>query len=244
MEKLNKKSDLLPFIKKNQSLIISGTIVVVVVILTVMFLIPNLQKIQEMANSSVTYEQTLNNLQEKVAILDGVQKEEELEKLKKIVTVLPEEKDVFTIFAGIDTLERESGVIITKSDFKVGVVSTESAVVQSSKEDNLFVEINFDAFGSKDSVKKLFDVLHSVKTRLFTAKDVKIGYLTPDSLSISFTLLAYYLPFPAKLGNVDSPISPLSKKMVSLKDEIIREAMPVSLEVPDVPKGKTNLFSL
>lgn len=244
MEKLSNTSDLLPFIKKNQSLIISGIIIVVVFILTVVFLIPNIQKIQEVTISSETKEQTLNNLRAKVTILDSIQKEEELFTLKKIIAILPEEKDVFTIFTGIDTLERESGVVITKSDLKVGVISTESALTRSSKEDNLSVEINFEALGSKESILRLFDVLQSMKTRLFTARRVKIEYLSPDSLSVSFTILAYYSPFPAKLGSVDSQIVPLSEKMVSLKDAIMREAMPVSEEVPDVPKGKTDLFSL
>lgn len=246
MDQLNNTSSLLPLFRKYRSFFISIGIFVLTVFLTFQFLLPNIQKIQEIVVSAQQQEQKLDQLRSKVTVLDSTNKTEELETLKKIIAVLPEEKDVFTIFSGIDTLEKETGVVITRSDFRVGVVSTGSArtsLIQRGEDNKLNVDIQFEAIGNEESILKLFELLGTVNTRLFTAKDVSIDYTNPDQITVGFILSAYFLPFPAQLGNVDSPLPVLSKDQQSLREVIAREALPAAQEVPDVPTGKTDLFA-
>src|SRR3989338_8595245 len=152
METSNDLKNIKEFAIRYKGAFMSLLVMVVVILLIVGFLTPNINSIQEsMANMNAQGEKIID-LKKKATFLSQTNKAKEAENLKKITTVLPEEKDVFTIFTGIDGLQNESGVLVTESDFKVGVISTESAVQAagaSKKKKDMAVDIKFEAVGSK-----------------------------------------------------------------------------------------------
>lgn len=243
---VNNSAEFLPIIRRNQGVFIACVIFIVIAFLTFQFLIPNIQKIQEVIVTSQDQEKKLTDLRNKVTVLESINKTEEAGILKKIIAVLPEEKDVFSIFAGIDGLESDSGVVITKSDFRVGVISTESAKMARSatgENESLRVLIQFEAVGTRESMRKLFDILGTVKTRLFTASEVHVGYAGQDQMTVNFVLSAYYSPFPASLGSVQGSLPEFSKELMTLKTLIAKESLPVSEVMPSMERGKEDLFS-
>ncbi len=238
------KTSLLNTIQDYKLYILSVTICIVVIILTSLFLIPNIQKIQDVIVKQKDSEDTRKRLEVKNNTLSSISKDEELELLKKLIFVLPEEKDVFSIFSGLDTLEKSSGLLVTNSGFKIGVVSTGSAQIQNvdPKIKYQSIDITYEVFGSKPQILGLLQALTSFKTRLFTAKNLNVAYQDQDHVSASFVLSAYYLPFPAQLGSAGSALPISSPSYDRLKAKVMANASLVEEDVPIGTQGKQNLF--
>lgn len=230
-------------LKLYQSIILPGFILIVVIWLTTRYLLPNIDKIQALIEEQKGQEQKLTQLTGKLSTLSGANKDEELDTLKKIVAVIPEEKDAFSIFDGLDTIEKDSGVVVLNSDFRVGIVSTESAqVLVRQKAKYPSIDINFDLIGSSDQVISFLKELDEFRTRLFGTKEIAITVNSDKTMTGTFVLSAYYLPFPETLGNPDSPLPQVSARQQEIKTKIAEVSVPKGPEDNDAIIGKPNLF--
>lgn len=239
-----KKTDLFFTIRIYQSYIIALVIFFILIWLGRSFLVPNSTKIQQILAEQKELTNKKEMLEKKLAILSAIDKEQELEVLKKITFVLSEEKDVFSIFNGLDTQEKDAGIVVTQSDFTVGVVSTSSASQKSVVQKTAYesIDISFNVLASKDTLLTFLKNLRNFKTRLFTVKDMKITILPNSQLEASFILSAFYMPFPPNLGEVDSPLAELTPQQVGIKENIASNTILPSDIEPAVEKGKSNLF--
>lgn len=238
--------DIIKPLKNFSNLVISGVIVIVIFILTTNFLIPNIDNIKTVLEDQKTADKKISVLQQKFNILSDLNKDEELNNLKKITTILPEEKDVFSIFGGLDDLQTNSNVVITNSNFRIGVVSTGSAAIKINpppKTKYLPIDINLEILGNSDQIISFLRNLTSFKTRLFTAKNVDISSAGKDHYSAAFVLSTYYQPFPAQLGEIDTPLPVLNPEETKIKSLILQNAQLPSEEGVSLPSGKTNLFT-
>ena len=239
-----KINDLLSKLREYQSFFISSVIAVVLFWLFQNYLIPNGTKIGEMLtmqNDLIAKEKILTK---KLEDLGGLDEVEELLLLRKVNAVIPQEKDIFSIFSGLDTQQADAGVVVTQSDFTAGVVSTGSAAIVPAADNKPYksLDVSFAAIANKENFLTLLNNLESFKTRLFIPHDVKISFVSPDTLDTSFILTTYYLPFPPQLGTLETPLPQLSGQLARIKDKINQNATAISDAEPIFEKGKSNLF--
>lgn len=240
------KNEMIQQIREYQSYILSSGILVILVWLVSAFLLPNIHAVQATLEERKTEDQKIATLTKKINALNIFDKVSELDLLQKVNTVLPEEKDAFSIFTGLDKLEKDSSVFITHSDFRIGVVSTGAAQLAaqtSSKFGHQSIDISFAIVGQKENVIAFLRNIINFKTRLFTAKNISISYDDPDHLSASFTLSTYYLPLPKQLGGADKPLLVESAKQQDIEKTIAQNAVVVNETDQNIIHGKSNLFS-
>ncbi|MBI4067437.1 hypothetical protein HY407_03565 [Candidatus Gottesmanbacteria bacterium] len=241
---LNKES-LIVSIKNYQGFIITALIAITMVWLVNSYLIPNIQKTQQTLATQKDLDSREKMLSTKLEVLESINKDVELEALKKIIAVLPEEKDAFSIFNGLDTQEKDAAVVVTQSDFRVGIVSTDSASINKellSNKKYQGIDIKFTILGDREQLLTLLANLQNFKTRLFAVKDMTVKLGDGTAVEASFTLTTYYQPFPNDLGQVDSILPQLTAKQVEIKDQIVQMAILPSTTDESIPTGKTNLF--
>ncbi len=241
------KAQLLRQLRNYQSYIISFIILVVVGWMTTNFLLPNIDKIKQSLEERKGQDRKISALLSKLSALSKVDKSGDLSALRQITSVLPEEKDAFSIFTGLDTLEKDSSVFITHSDFRIGVVSTEAALLRSVANGKFGyqpIDIIFEVVGTPDQIIALLHNLVSFKTRLFTARNISVNLVDPAHITADFTLTTYYQPFPAQLGSAERPLPLSSEKQNMIKAQIVQNApLPETQEELNIIHGKTNLFS-
>ena len=238
-----KINDLIFKLRDYQSFFISSLIAVILIWLGQNYLIPNVGKINEMLSSQNELAEKEKLLNKKLDILTNLDEAQELILLRKINGVIPEDKDIFSVFWGLDKQQADAGVVITQSDFTAGVVSTGSAshpVVDNKAYKSL--DISFAALSNKSNLLTLLSNLESFKTRLFMPHDIKVSFSSADALEASFVLTTYYLPFPSQLGNTDAPLPELPGVLARIKDKINQNAALPSESEPTFDKGKSNLF--
>ncbi len=239
-----KNEELLLKLKEYQSFFIASLIFVVLVYLLSNFLLPNGVKIIQMLSEQNQLSDKEKMLSKKLEELSNIDEVEELVTLRKINIIIPEEKDIFSIFSGLDTQGADSGVVIEQSDFTAGVVSSGSANRQTSADNKPYkgVDVTLTTLSNKESFLKLLSNLSNFKTRFFTAHNFTIKFSSLDGLEASFILTTYYSPFPNILGTLETALPQLSGRLARIKEKIEQNALlPVDAE-PEFEKGKTNLF--
>lgn len=118
-------ASLVPYLKRHRYLTVALASWVVMVALTVVFVMPQLQRISTNAANLKTEEQKFNDLKAKVTFLRSLNRSEVDANNKILQDVLPAYKPVLPLISSMEQLAGEAGVALKSMELNPGSVATE-----------------------------------------------------------------------------------------------------------------------
>lgn len=232
-------------LKRYEVLISSAIVIVATVALFIAVLIPNFTKsesIHASENQLATRLKLLNQKNQDLTSMDAKLYEETLSKL---YTVLPYQKDYVSLFNRFDALQNETGVTILRTEFQLGVVSTNSAQLAKQQKKGAFVlPMSVGVSGTKEQVVKFVEALTDLSGRMITPSSIQWQESQDGQLTAQISGNAYFSLLPTTIGNIDTPIDALDKPKQAIFDKIAKAPLsPESqLDTSGVKVGKQDLF--
>jgi len=117
------------FLRKYEILIASTLVIITVIILTYIFLIPNIYKATKMSNDQKSLRIRISSLKKKDNNLSSIDFTKYSNALPKVYKVLPLTKDYVSFFLRFDELQSNTGITLDSTTFQLGVISSESATI-------------------------------------------------------------------------------------------------------------------
>lgn len=241
---MNKAKDYISYFRQYEFLIASVVVILVVLLLSFVLLLPNFNRANTIFREQSDLKQKLDNLKKKDNTLASVDYQYFKDNFGKVSQVLPESKDYVSLFSTFDILERKFGVSIIRTDFQLGVVSTNSGKLTKSPSSPAFLlPINVEVMGRLPQLLNFIKALSDFSGRFITADQVQWIQKGEDILLLSLSGRAYFYPFPTTLGSIDSPLPKIDKQ----GEEIFAKITKIQLtsEPEDLGKvavGKKDLF--
>ena len=239
-----KTPDLLTTLKKYELLIASGTVLLFVFLLSAIFLLPNFQRAQEIFSKEAQLRTKLSLLTKKDKLLTSLNQEFYTKTFPKIVQVLPQSRDYFSLFSRFDALQSQTGVSIVRTDFQLGIVSTSSSQRQEAGgQQAIPVAMNFEVMGTPAQIQKFLDALTDLTGRFMSVEDFQITFREDSLLQANFNGRAYFSILPGTIGRVDSPLPVLDKEKETLMAKIAQNQLVITEEEAVTGSiGKKDLF--
>lgn len=235
----------LALIKKYEIILISGIIIGVVLILSFLFLKPNFEKANSINKEQVVLKSRLEKLTSKDNQLSNLDYVFYRDSFPKINEVLPESKEYASLFSTFDNMEKNLGVTLTKTDFQLGVVSTNSSqLVRDVGSSAYVVPMTIEVIGDLASIKKFINSLSDYTGRFMTIESLTWELNSLGYYVVSLNGKTYYYPFPTTLGNIDAPLPKISTN----QDKIFNAISKIKIIVDDNSSsnvsnlGKKDLF--
>lgn len=243
---MKKKFDYLSYIRKYEIVIASSAVLLLVIFLVFNMLLPNLDRANQIYVQGQTLKKELEILKQKDNTLSSLDYQYYKDIFLKSNFVLPEDKNYISLIGTFDLLEKDAQVIITRTDFQLGVVSTSSANLTRAVGTQAYViPVTLEVTGSFTSLQKFLEAVANVAGRLMVFDDISVVYRPEGALSASFTGRAFFYPLPTALGPVDSPLPRPDKNQEAIMKKISELNLPQDIGSADLEKknvGKGNLF--
>lgn len=212
---------------------------------TVIFLYPNVKKVQEVVSQKQQLDERYAVLKRKDSQMNTMSEQAYAKFLLRMERIIPQSKDFVSLFSTFDALEQKTNVTIAQTEFQFGVVSTNSAQLIKSSLAGAYV-VPFRAVVSAPiaQISQFLDSLSDLSGRYLTAEDVQWTFSTDTMVKMSLSGQAYFLPVSGKIGAIDTPIPALTVAQQKLFNEIMALPLPQTEISPGEPVdiGKTNLF--
>lgn len=244
MKNINKYLEIL---HQYEILIVSGFVIFIIIILSGIFLIPNIAKVQEYTVKKTELEKKLTNLKRKDSILSNLDNQFYKDVYEKLNLILPPQKDYISLFTTLDAAGKKSGVLVTKADVTLGEISTMSARLQKAPGSMAYIiPITIQAEGDLASIQNFLQDINGQSSRIMTFDWIKWEKALSGKSIYQVTLdgQAYYYIPPKAIGSVDAPIPSLEKTTDELLTAIANAKTEPSLDLfgGKIPLGKKNLF--
>lgn len=238
-----KQLDFLTLLTKYELLIASGVVIVFVFLLSILFLLPNFQKAQEIFSKKRELVTKLSQLTAKEKTLTSLSQAFYNQTFPKIAQVLPQFRDYLSLFSRFDTLQERTGVSIVRTDFQLGIISTASARVVQGGSQAIPVAMSFEVLGTPTQIQKFLDSLRDLTGRFISVEDIQVTFRENEILQANFNGHAYFYLLPGTIGQVDSPLPILDKERETLLTTIAKNQLPVIQEGAETESvGKKDLF--
>lgn len=213
-------------LKSNPSSLIVPLISIgVVVMLTPLVLVPQLNEIIELRREVEQKESTLTDLTEKRTFLEGLDETTLQSDLDLAEKVLPKKKPVFNVIAALGQLVEKSELTLPSYDFTPGLLATESGKVGSVESDPgelAFLTVDYEVKGPFESIYTLMTLLETAAP-LAAVKEISIDGMivpeSPDELSGTLTMQMFFSLPPVFRAKPEDPI----KKMNARDQETLNE---------------------
>jgi Tfp pilus assembly protein PilO len=213
--------EILSKLRKYEIIVASGLVIVVVIILIFTALLPNFNRAQKIYREQQNLTLKLDNLRKKDRTLSSIDYQYYKENFPKIGYVLPESKDYVSLFTTFDNLEKDGGVSVVKTDFQMGIVSTDSARTQKNTSSGAyFIPVSIDLIGNITSLSKFIKALSDYSGRFLTVENFSFVNKDFDTLLLTLNTRAYFYILPTTIGSIDSPITKISQNQEKILEKI------------------------
>lgn len=243
---MKKKIKYLDYIKKYEISIASVLVILLVIFLVFNTLIPNINRADQIYSQGQDFKKRLDILTHKNNILASLDYQLYKDTFAKLNQVLPESKDYVSLIISFDALEKQTGVKILRSDFQLGVFSTNSAkLVQIPGNSAYPVPLSLEVLGDLESIKKVQKTIANLTGRFMVFDEMSTATKPDGILDVTFTGKAFFYPLPTTLGSVDTPLLMADKLQEAILKSIGELNLPSISESSEIDKnsvGKTNLF--
>ena len=242
---IERRTYFIAILKKYELLIASGLIIVIVGALAILYLLPNFNRAKLIFLQQLVLKQKYEKLTQKDKALSEIDYKFFQETYPKIGWVLPESKDYVSLFSTFDSLQVKTGVIIRRTSFQLGTISTTSAALaRSSNIDSFAVPLSIEVVGDIAQLQKFQSFLSNLSGRLIAIDSSQWKFKKDGTVMVGFKGRAYFYPVPGEIGGIDNPLPSLGKE----KEEILKKIAqnnPIETETAGQDKissGKNNLF--
>ncbi len=229
---------------------VSGAIIIFGVTAFFLAVLPGIKATRDLYGNLKDVQKEVQALSGKFAFLQSLSEDDLRNRLMTMLSAVPAEKSIPTIFSSADGLANKSGVsIIDMNLMGMGSLATGAAVRQSAAEKKIgagTLAFTMNATGSYDQIRSFVSEINKVR-RLFdvTSFDLTIG--STGATQVRLSLAAFYQPIPTNVGMVQSPVIALTTKEeeVFMKVSQYPDVSQTFLEAlaPDFSGGKRNPFA-
>lgn len=225
-------------IRKYEIFIASAFILLMIIILSIGLLVPNFNRAQEIYQKQKELTIRLENLRKKDNTLSGLDFNYYKDNFVKINYVLPEAKDYVSLFKTFDLLEKKEGVSIIKTDFQLGIVSTDSSkLAKTAGSPTFFIPVTIEVIGNLPSLQNFIKSLSDYTGRFISIDSFSWVKKDGDRLLLNLSGRAYFYPLPTTLGTVDSPLAKISEN----EEKILAKISSISVVEEEVTIDKGDL---
>jgi len=230
-------------VKEYEYIIASVIGLVMLIILSSIFLLPNISKSNEIFFQKTQLEDTLNRLKKKKSALETMDGDLYRQTLQKVTSVLPVSRDYVSLFSTIDRLSQVTGVLIDSPSFQFGVISTKSANLISSGGSAYTIKIDMSVEGTTVQINNFMKALADLQGRIITIDTIQWSYLENSMNQISISGYAYYYPLGNTIASVRTPLPEMDKGQKTLFDQFSSVPTPSNAgDYSDIQTGKDDLF--
>lgn len=206
---------------------------------------PTLSNLQKVIRVNKQQKTELNNLEKKLQILEGIDKNLISDRVRKMEAVFPSDKPIVQLFSSLTQLA-------AKHDLSFGGVSLspgllEPAATMAINADLSDITFGFEVSGELKSILKFLKELERMAPLMKIDKvglTIKTKPLSGDintMVAANIDVSAFYQPAPKSLGKISQPVELLSRSEEAVLSQLFNftQFQPV---LPVAQTGKTNLF--
>lgn len=233
-----------------QNIVISGIIILFSIVGVIVGVVPATQKILNQFEASSVLAEELDTLQRKIDVLDSLDEEGLRQNLDTVLSAVPGDKSIPTVFNAVEGVAAKAGVTITDMTIAgVGNVSTQSGV-QTALEKQLGTRVmpfSVTIQGPISAIQQFIVFTPQVR-RLLRLRTFSMTFpKKEEALRVNLQMDAFYEPFPTSLGSVGTIITPLSEKDHALIERVSQfeliSGVAAVLPPPSLGEGKVNPFA-
>jgi Tfp pilus assembly protein PilO len=240
------------FIRKYKELIISVSMILISIFGTIFAIVPVVQKVISIRENSIEISKSIQVLRTKINILESKDVNTYRDQFSQLLSAVPGDKSLPTVFTTLDALSAQSGVTLTEFSLgKIGSIASDSGTIASPEEKLIgsnLLPFTITVNGSYDQIYAFLSQVNNVR-RFFRVKNFAISFADTSDISVHVGMDAFYAPVLTAIGAVESPLDPLSQQeealIVNISQMPYLSQIPMGQEtgvkIPDSPKA--NLFS-
>jgi Tfp pilus assembly protein PilO len=178
-------------------------------------IVPGIQNIQEMVVSMEQMRKESDAIRKKISVLNQMDESEIQNNVDILLSAVPADKQVATIFSTIETVAGEAGVLITDLTItNPGSISSDSGTIAkiNPKIGSNSIAVSTGISGSYEHIQSFIQTIRHVRRLLRVSKinETFTGDSASPSGKMKVELEAFYAPLPKSIGKVTDELKPLS----------------------------------
>ena len=235
----------LPVLQKYEIILAGSVLFLVSIILSWAFLLPNISKARLIFGQQSQLRTRLDKLKAKDKLMSSLDYQYYQENLPRINQVLPLSKDYVSLFTTFDQLQAKTGILIAKTNFQLGMISTSSASIVKTSGTTVIMPITLEVVGGQMQLDEFMKSLSDYSGRILTVDNIQLGITEDRLIKAKLSGNAYFYPPPATLGSIESPLPMVDNAKEDILKKIADYPLPVSREDEGktIPVGKKDLFN-
>ena len=212
---------------------VSAGMILISVIGVIYGIMPATQRILELADQRKNLAEEVQTLKTKRAVLESVDEGAIRNSLLILLSAVPSDKSIPSIFSTIEQTALVSGALIdTVAIANPGSLATESAQKQSNEEKKLgsgIIAFTVSVNGTPKQIRDFLDQVVRVR-RSLRIRYADVSFFSGTKATLRTGLDAFWTPLPASLGGTTSPVQQLTQSEESMMKTL--SAMP-AFSTPD-----------
>lgn len=245
--------DVRRFLRMYHSFAFSAVIFLLVIAGSLLGIIPAVKKTLTLRQNTDALLSQTQDLRTKASILASIDETVYRRYLADLVTAVPQDQSLTSMFSTIDGLAAQTGVTITDLGLtKPGSLATESARRQSTEEKQIgshLLPFSVTVSGSYEQIRDFLARAVSVR-RLFRVRGFDLSLIDPTNVEVRMNMDAYFAPYLTTIGSVDTEIDALNEKDEQIIARVatmplVGEFISMPIEQPNeaTGAGKSNPFA-
>lgn len=257
------------FAEAGKALIFAPSIIAIAASVLIGFFVvwPKFNEVLKLQQSNKTLEATSVKLSQKAEALSSLDQSALKAQLTSAELLLPSDKNIFPFIRQIEDIRNRSGVVITSlsvgsvgqfnsdtskpnsgADAKAGVpappppaAGTDGDIAAAANANA--VEMKVSVTSDYRSILQFLNNLYAM-ARVTTVKDLSFATSQEGQITTTLIISSLWQALPSDLPSVESPLPTLGKAETDLLTRVASSgAVSAPVPVPDVPKGRPDIFT-
>lgn len=199
---------------------------------------PALSNLQKVIRINKQQKTELSSLEKKLQILEGIDNNLIIDRVKKMEAVFPSDKPIVQLLSSLAQLAAKHSLSFGGVSLSPGsLTKTEEKKAETDLSDLTF---GFEVGGELNSILKFLQELERVAP-LMKIDKVGLTIKTLSMIAAKINVSAFYQPAPKSLGTISQPVKLLSRSEEAILSQLFNFTQ-FQAVLPSVQTGKTNLF--
>lgn len=223
--------------KNKQLMVMSG----IALVLGIIVFGPTLSNFQKVIRVNKQQKTELNDLEKKLQILEGIDKNLITDRVKKMEIVFPSDKPIVELLSSLSQLSAKHGLGFGGVSLSPGSLTEE----KKGETDLSDLTFGFEVSGEFNNVLKFLRELENTAPLMKIDKvglTIKTNPLLDNiMITADIDVSAFYQPAPKSLGSISQPVKLLSRSEEAILSRLFNFTK-FQAVLPVAQTGKTNLF--
>lgn len=249
---------------KATSLAPSIAAIVISVFIAFFIVLPRFREVLRLKDDNVQLKSRSEKLEEKAQILDSLVVGDLETQLVSANQLIPSDKGVFTLLSSVERIAGASGILLNRVEVSPGNLSKEDSkaapggavsapgsgtgVPGASKAATVAVPKTQLKISVSSDYKSFLLFLSRMygSPRVVSVVDLTMAAASSGGtgqINSSLLLDAYWQPTPTELSSIETPLVELTPDELARLETVETSPSEGVPSIPDVPKGKTDLFT-